>query len=242
MDKSVFKIFFSKDKETKWLNQMGQEGYILDSVSDSKYKFVKQDDVIHYSIEYLDCSPHSDEAVSYFKSREDIGVTPILASGNWVYFISKETEIECTKEICKKNSKPYFWRSLYLLFFAICGSVLCGYHMFAAGFLENIGEAGNGQLEMLSTDGNFALYNAIKSGFNYILKAINAYFRIWTDIFGKNDAVAVVSALIPIILILLVIAAFNIDSYICFKNKRKAIEKSKSDTITTTTEVFSDAE
>ncbi len=248
MDKSVFKVFFSKDKENKWLNELGKEGYLLESVNDSKYSFTKHDDkIFYYSIENLDCSPRSNSANEYYKSREDLGVIPILASGNWVYFVSDKSEIECTEEICKKNSRVYFWRTLYLLFFAICGSVLCGYHMFMTGYLQTIEQAGNGQIEMLSTDGNIAILNLIKSGFNYILKALNAYFRIWTDIFGKNDAVAVVAAVIPVVIILLVIASFNIDSYITFNKKRKAIKSAliaqQTESVTNdSSEVITDAE
>lgn len=231
MDKSVFKVFFSKDKETKWLNQLGRDGYLLDSVNDSKYRFIKHEGkVFYYSIEYLDCSPRSEGANEYFKSREDLEIMPILASGNWVYFVSDKSEIECTEEICKKNSKVYFWRSLYLLFFAVCGSILCGYHAFMVDYLQIIEQAGDGQIEMLSTNGSIAILNLIKFGVNYILKAINAYFRIWTDIFGENDSVAVISAIIPIILILVVIATFNLDSYIFYFNKRRAIKKENNAT------------
>ena len=235
MDKSVFKIFFSKEKENKWLNEMGKLGFLLNSVNDSNYKFTFcEDKVFHYSLENLDCSPRSEEAVEYFKSRESLGVTPILASGNWVYFVSNKSEIECTEEICKKNAAVYFWRTLYLLFFAICGAILCGYHIFMAGYLHTIEQAGNGQIAMLSTDGKIALLNVIKTGFNYVLKAINAYFRIWTDIFGENDAVAVVAAIIPIVIILLIIATFNLDSYIGFYKQRKALQNTAIEIATET--------
>ena len=69
MYKSIFKVFFSKDKEVKWLNKLGQEGYLLNSVSDSKYYFViNEEEKYYYSIENLDCSPRSEKAVQYFKS------------------------------------------------------------------------------------------------------------------------------------------------------------------------------
>ena len=245
MDKSVFKVFFSKEKENNWLNSLGQQGFLLESIWDSKYIFTKyEDEKFYYSIENLDCSPRSAQANEYFAEREGLGITPLLASGNWVYFVSKNTEIPCTKEICKKNSRVYFWRSLYLLFFAIWASVLCGYHIFMAGYLNIIGQAGEGCIELLSTDGNVEMLNLLKSGFNYILKAINAYFGIWTDIFGKNDAVAIVSAIIPILLIILLFAAFNLDSYICFKQKGKrvSIPESSAENSNAIEEVMTDAE
>ncbi len=225
MDKSVFKVFFSREKEADWLNRMGKEGYLLLAISDSKYKFSYTEGAKYwYSIEHIGCSPLSDEAVEYFKSREESGIMPVLSSSNWVYFVSTEAEIECTEDICKKNARFYLWRIIYLLFFSVCGAVLCGYHAFSIGHLQAIEQVGDGQIDLLATGTTMTLFNAIKIGFNYVLKAINAYFSIWTDLFGKNDAVAVIAAIVPIMLILLVIASFNLDSYILYTKKKKSLK------------------
>ena len=246
MDKSAFKVFFSKEKENKWLNEMGKHGFLLNSVNDSNYKFTFcEDKVFNYSIENLDCSPRSEEAVEYFKSREELGIIPILASGNWVYFVSEKEEIKCTEEICKKNGRVYFWRSLYLLFFAVWGSVLCGYHIFINSYLQAIEQSGDGQIELLATNGGSAILNVIKIGFNFVLKALNAYLRIWTDIFGESDAVAVVAVIIPVVIIMLVIASFNLDSYVEFYKKRKSIKAADIPEVAKafdTLEVMTDAE
>ena len=226
MDKSIFKVFISKDKEIQWLNKLGQYGYLLDSVADSKYNFIiNEEEKYYYSIEYLDCSPRSEKANEYFKSREDLGITPLMSLGNWVYFVSKDNEIEYTPEILKKNSSVYFWRTLYLLFFAICGSVFCGYHIYASSLLQTIGQTGTGEIELFSTDGGIAVLRVIKVGMNYFIKAINKYIGLWTDAFGKNDAIATVAIIVPLIILLIVIATFNIDSFMSFYGKRKKLKE-----------------
>lgn len=234
MDKSIFKVFFSKDKEVKWLNKLGQEGYLLVYVSDSKYKFViNEGEKYFYSIEYLDCSPRSEKATEYFKSRESLEISPIIASGNWVYFVSKRQEIENTVEILKKNSIVYFWRSIYFLFFAICGSVFCGYHIYASDLLRVLEQPGQGKIELLSTNGVNAILKILKGGLNYIIKAINKYIGLWTESFGKNDSVAIVAIIVPIVIVLILIATFNIDSYICFLNARRKLKKQMKDNVYT---------
>ena len=232
MDKSIFKVFFSKDKEAKWLNKLGQEGYLLVYVSDSKYNFViNEDEQYFYSIEYLDCSPRSEKATEYFKSRESLEISPIIASGNWVYFVSKRQEIENTVEILKKNSIVYFWRSIYLLFFAICGSVFCGYHIYAADLLKALEQTGEGKIELMSTSGGMAILNVVKIGLNFIIKAINKYIGLWTDLFGKNDAIATVAIIVPIVIILILLATFNIDSYLNFFIARRKLKKQKKEIV-----------
>ena len=55
MHKSIFKVFFSHEKETDWLNRLGKQGYLLCGISDSKYLFEINDGVEYkYSIEHLD--------------------------------------------------------------------------------------------------------------------------------------------------------------------------------------------
>lgn len=227
MDKSVFKVFLSKRSERDWLNTMGNDGYLLTAINDSKYQFKKSDEHKYcYSIEYLDSSPQSDIAEEYFSSRRDEDIIPLVSSGNWVYFAKADGEIELKAEVYKKNSIFYKWRSIYLLFFAVCGAVLCGYQAFAIGYLDRIGYDGNGQIrEMieLSDSGGFlvGLLNAFKNVVNFLLKMVNRYFKLWTDVFGESDAVAVISIAAPITVILLVIAAFYIDGYLDCKKSLK---------------------
>lgn len=225
MEKSIFKIFFSKKKEMAWLNSLGKQGYLLTSINDSRYSFeISEEHKYSYSIEYMDCSPLSDTATEYYKSREKNSVTPLVSSGNWVYFAATDKEIIMTSEINKKNSKFYFWRSLYYLFFSLCGSILIGYQIFCINYLERIGHEGNGQIrEMLNTSKNSGvlsgLLNVLKSIVNHLFELINKYFKLWTNIFGESDAVAVISIVAPIVLFLIFKVAFNIDQYIYFRTK-----------------------
>jgi hypothetical protein len=60
---------------------------------------------------------------------------------------------------------------------------------------------------------------------NYFIKAINKYIGLWTDAFGKNDAIATVAIIVPLIILLIVIATFNIDSFMSFYGKRKKLKE-----------------
>lgn len=222
MEKSMYKFFFSRIKEAEWLNAMGSEGYLLTEINDSKYTFIKNDEnenKYYYSIEYLEGSPQSHSSVEYYKSREGLDIKPLISAGNWVYFVRQNEPIEISTETHKSNSSVYLRRTIYLLFFSLCGAILTGYHIYAAKFLEGIGLAGDGRitkkLAKVNSDNFFEqVLNGLKAIVNFIFKMINNYFDFWTDIFGKNEAVAVLSVVIPITLILIVIAAFNIDEYL----------------------------
>ena len=230
MEKSVFKVFFSKEKENNWLNSMGQEGYLLSEINDSKYIFIKSEtEKYYYSIEYLDTSPFSNIAEEYFASRKENGVHPLVSSGNWVYFVSSKSNIILNADSYKKNSKVYFWRSLYLFFFALCGATLCGYQAFSVKFLNCIGHVGNGQVDLLSTSDTkgllSGLLNILKYIANFFLNVLNSYFKVWTNIFGESDAVAVISIIAPLVLLLLIICCFNFDNYVFFSKKEKLLYK-----------------
>lgn len=222
MEQSVFKIFFSKKKETEWLNSMGNNGYCLSHINDSKYVFIRKEHCCFYSIEYLNCSPESEEAIAYYKQREAQGVYPVVSSGNWVYFVSDDKPIDVTSESYKKNSAFYFWRVFYLMFFALCGAVVCGYQAFSVGYLERIGHEGNGQIrEVLDVTGENSVLNALKTVGNYLIDFINRYFKLWTNIFGESDAVAVISVVAPVTLALLIIAGFNLNEYLIYRGLSK---------------------
>ncbi|MBO5869940.1 MAG: DUF2812 domain-containing protein [Clostridia bacterium] len=224
MNSSVFKIFFSKISEEKWLNTMGEQGYSLTSVKDSKYTFTKHEGKkFNYSIQQLGFSPNSEDAMKYFKSLEKEGIKPFAFSGNWAYFAKDDGVITPSAESYKKNSIPYFWRALYMLFFAICGSVVCGYQIFAIGFLERVGYEGKGFIQKtfeLSKDGGLrdGVVNILKGFGNAFFKLLNAYFKIWTNIFGNSDAVAVISIVAPITILLLIFGALNLQRYFSYRS------------------------
>lgn len=227
MQTSIFKVFFSKEKEEKWLNSMGEKGYSLVSINDSKYQFdINEENTYNYSIEYLSCSPRSEDAILYFKSREEDAIFPIVSSGNWVYFSKKDGNIVKNSDVYKNNSMFYFWRALYMLFFGFCGAVVCGYQAFAIGFLERIGHTGNGMISKTfemskSTNVLNKVLNVLKKIGNIFFKMINKYFEFWTNILGESDAVAVISVVAPLTALLLVLGALNLKRYISYRKLSK---------------------
>lgn len=251
MEKSLFKVFLSKNKEQEWLCELGKNGYLLTSINDSKYHFeLIEGKEYHYSIEYLDYSPQSEEASEYFLSRREEGTAPVVSSGNWVYFVNSEKKIEMNSEIYRKNSIYYFWRMLYFAFFAFCGAVLCGYQAFSVNYLKRIGYVGNGQIrEMLEiTDKGTAfegLLNAFKRLINFILGLVNRYIKLWTNAFGESDAIAVIAIAVPITLIVLGFLAHYINEFYTHKRLQKQFKiraVNSNDSNTAVKEVNSDAE
>lgn len=229
MKRSFFRVFFSKNKEKEWLNKMGKLGYLLVSANDSVYKFEHNDCEYSYSVEYLNCPPNSVEAEEYFKQQEQKGIQPLLASGNWVYFVSSEIQLTNTPDACKMNARFYFWKSLYFMFFASALAMVCGYQAFAYGYLELIGHEGNGLIrEFLSTDstgGTFSgLLNVLKSIVNFLGEILNSYFSLWTGIFGENDAIMVISIIAPIAFVLYIFAALNINEYLIYRSQLKRLK------------------
>lgn len=245
MQKSFFKVFFSKIKENEWLNTLGKEGYLLEKISDSKYYFTqKENTVFSYSIEHLDCPLKSEDGEKYLDQRRSENVLPIITSGRWVYFVTENADIEISNEIYRKNSVLYFWRALYLLFFAIVGVVVCGYQVFAIDYLARLGYASDGLIDKLSVGSSGTSFDnaldAILTPVNYVIDFINENLMIWLgDTFGRSDAVIILAILVPIVVALFVIGAFNLDEYISYrllikKNADKAADCSDS---TNTTEV-----
>ena len=244
MIKSLFKVFFSKINEEAWLNSLGQEGYFLLSINDSKYTFqVQEGKIYNYSIQYLDYSPTSDKASEYYNTLKEDKTAPLVSSGNWVYFVNDEKPIEVTADVYKKNSIYYFWRILYLSFFTLLASVVCGYQAFAIKYLSRIGYSGNGQIRStlkLTEKGTLfeGLFNAFKKFVNFLIRILNAYLRLWTKIFGESDAVIVIAFLIPVILILIAILGNYFNEYISHKSMQKKLTKQQ----TPETEIYDNEE
>lgn len=231
MTKSFFKVFLSKTSEESWLNKMGQEGYLLTGINDSKYSFdLNEKNKYYYSTEYLDFSPKSEMADEYFKSREKQNIIPVLTHCNWVYFCGTNKKIEENEVVYKKNSSVYFWRSFYLLFFSAFGAILSGYQIFAAKYIPIAGHEGNGKFELLTLEenptGSLAVLNVLKEWWNSILGILNdTYLNFLTGIFGENDTVFVQAWLIPAFIILLLLFAVNFEQYLHYCERIKRIKK-----------------
>ena len=83
--KTVFKLFFVWDfeKEERWLNEMAQEGWVLDNTGFSFYTFVRCEPG-EYIIR-LEMNPSSD----YRAFIKELGAEYIGSYVNWVYFRRK---------------------------------------------------------------------------------------------------------------------------------------------------------
>ncbi len=224
METTFFKVFFSKKKECDWLNTLGEKGFLLEKINDSKYYFEQDSEhKFYYSIENLEGSPESDTSLEYFKSRTDEGIEPIISHGNWIYFVCKDKPIALTPSASKNNARFYLWKSIYQFFFAICGAVLCGYQLFAAEMLERLGQQGDGLITdkfSLSSGAGVAsaVLNIFKRVANYFVDFINQYLKLWSKIFGENDAFAVIAIVLPIVIILTVVGSLNFSEYFSFKS------------------------
>ena len=83
--KTVFKLFFVWDfeKEERWLNEMAQEGWVLDNTGFSFYTFVRCEPG-EYIIR-LEMNPSSD----YRAFVKELGAEYIGGCVNWAYFRRK---------------------------------------------------------------------------------------------------------------------------------------------------------
>ncbi len=233
MGVSVFKIFFSKLKEEKWLNEMGQKGYLLDHISNCRYYFfVFENETFNYCIEYLDCSPKSEDAERYFEIRKSDEIIPIVEGNNWVYFVKKTSAVPVVSEALKLNSKFYFWRSLYCFLISFVSSVLFGYQLFAIDFIMDAGHVGDGRIDLLTAEGSS--FGAILSrAWNGILEFINnTYIALFRMIFGESDAVFVLSLSVPLAIIFTILFAMNFNEYLLYKSllKKQKITQAQTDT------------
>jgi len=81
------------DKEEKWLNEMANRGWVLDSVGFAKYTFVESE-LGEYPVrlEMLENSPASSEGQDYIDFVEETGAEYIGNYMRWVYFRKKTVD------------------------------------------------------------------------------------------------------------------------------------------------------
>ncbi len=226
MEKSFFKIFFSKTKEKQWLDSLGEKGYLLVKIKDSKYYFeCSEEHSYSYSIENLGVSHESDVGIEYISKYSENGVDFLFEKGTWSYFVSVDNAISVTADVYKKNSDVYLWRMIYLGFFAVVFAVVLGYQLFATDFLVNIGHESDGAVAYVVEEN---VFDKIE---NAVLKVLNnSYFVPFRVIFGSNDASVVIALVLPAVVILGILFAFNVDEYIVNRNLFKSLASEKGDT------------
>ncbi len=221
MQETFFKVFFSKTKEKKWLDDMGENGYLLTKIKDSKYYFEHSEEHTYsYSIENLGVPPESEKGIEYISSYKEKNVDFIFKKGTWSYFVSADSEIEIDPSVYKRNNEVYFWRMVYLAFFAIAFAVVFGYQLFATDFLVNIGHKSDGGVAYIPEESYLDIIQ------NAVFKVLNrTYFVPFRVIFGLNDASVVISLVLPAVIILGLLFAFNLDEYLNVKQcQRKNIK------------------
>lgn len=227
MQETFFKVFFSKTKEKKWLDSLGEKGYLLTKIKDSKYYFeLSEEHTYSYSIESLGVPSQSETGTEYISSYKEKGIDFVLEKGTWTYFVATDSEIEIDASVYKKNNEVYRWRMIYLCFFAIAFAVVLGYQLFATDFLVNIGHKSDGGVAYVPEESYLDKFQ------NAVFKVLNkTYFVPFRLIFGLNDASVVIALVLPAVIILGLLFAFNLDEYLNNKQcqKNRTVMKGDSD-------------
>ncbi len=225
MQETFFKVFFSKTKEKQWLDSLGEKGYLLQKIKDSKYYFEKSEEhTYRYSIENLGVSPQSEEGIEYISNYKENGIDFLFEKGTWCYFASADSKIEISASVYKKNNEVYMWRMIYLGFFAVVFAVVLGYQLFATDFLVNIGHVSDGGVAYIPEE---SFLDKIQ---NAVFKVLNrTYFLPFRVIFGLNDASVVIALVLPAVIILGLLFAFNLDEYLNNRHIQKELSDVKGE-------------
>ncbi len=215
---TYFKVFFSKNEETKWLNTMGEKGYLLNKKKFCRYYFTKNDKQKYaYSVEHLDFPVKSEQGIEYLSMRENNKENFLFKKGSWSYFYAIDKISNLSSNAKKKIANLYLWRSIYLLFFSLFSWVLCGYHMFAVKYIESYGHIGDGSFDIVKINGTTFL-DKLKGFWNCVIEFFNnVYFKIFTSVFGNNSVALVMSFLLPAAIILTLLFALNANEYIYWR-------------------------
>lgn len=89
MKKKRFKLFFLSDydKEERWLNEMSDKGWELDTVSGPLYSFRNDlPEDYYYRLDFVDPKKTEIQRQEYIHFVEEAGAEKIGQYGNWLYF------------------------------------------------------------------------------------------------------------------------------------------------------------
>lgn len=208
--KKIKKRFFSSVKECNWLNEQGKQGYRLLYREENSYTFEQTEGVWHYSVEWLDCSPDSEEGSAIIDSRESEGATLATTYSLWAYFVA-EKPLALSETAQKRNAIRY--RNTAFIFFALdfIASLLIAYQFAIRSFLEKQSlfleapeyEAGENIVVNLA--------KRIVYGGEVLLYRYTNLFKDW---FGETKATMVLSILIPLAIIFAVLGAFWLNEWL----------------------------
>ena len=201
----VRKSFFSSMKECEWLNRLGQKGYKLVDRRDGRYDFeVDESQTWHYSVEWLDCSPKSEEGQAYIRSREESGAELAVVFSLWAYFVSPEPIPVCA-EGKRRTAIHYRNVALLLYVFDAIAAALIGYHYVIRSFLET--QKVFLTAPELKKSGNIIINLARRLVYG-AKELLYRYGKLWGRLFGESKAALALGILIPLVIVLSVAGAF----------------------------------
>ena len=196
------KSFFSSQKETAWLDEMGQKGCRLVERKDGRYFFEEEPGKqFYYRVEWLGCSPESEEGASYVASRAEVGETLCTSYSLWGYFLS-ETPIGESEEGRKRTAVHYRNTAILLYVFDAVAAVLAGYHFVVRDFLERQGLLL--QAPTLKKSGTFLVDLGRRLAYG-AKELLYRYAKLWSKVLGDTKATTVLAVLIPLVVILSVL-------------------------------------
>ncbi len=198
----VAKSFFSSRRENEWLDEMGQKGRRLVEKKDGRYFFEEEaEKKFYYRVEWLDCSPESEEGASYVASRAEAGEVLCASYSLWGYFLS-ETPIAESEEGRRRTAVHYRNTAILLYVFDAVAAVLAGYHFVVRDFLARQGLLL--QAPVLKKSGTFLIDLARRLVYG-VKELLYCYAKLWSKVLGDTKATAVLAVLIPLVLILSVL-------------------------------------
>lgn len=218
----VRKGFLSSVKECEWLNERGQMGYRLVAKKDGKYVFeVDELQEWYYSVEWLDCSPRSEEGLAYIRSRQENGAELAATFSLWAYFISSEP-IPVSDESRKRTAVHYRNIALLLYVFDAIVAALIGYQFVIRSFLETQ------QVLMVAPElkksGNVIVGLARRLAYG-AKRLLYLYGKLCGRLFGPSKASLVLGILIPLAIGLSIAGAFWTDEWLKNRPEKKRIDE-----------------
>jgi len=208
--KTIKKRFFSSAKECKWLNVLGEQGYLLISRTENVYTFELTSRKIFYSVEWLDCAPSCEEATAYIESYRLKGVSLATTYSLWAYFTSDQPIIP-DDAACKRTAVRYRNTALWLCGANLITSVLIGYHFSIIPFLESNSVVF--KAPVLETSGNIILKLAYRLWYG-AEKIFYYYNQACSNLFGQTKASLTLGILIPLACVLSVLCALWIREWL----------------------------
>lgn len=207
------RFFFSVTKETAWLNEMGAQGYRLESRKDHKYRFAHTENrVWHYRVEWMDNAADSEQMQSYLDGREAQGAAIAAVWSLWVYFVS-EGPIPANEEMLRRNVKHYRNIALFAGILMLAAIALFIDQLSQRAVLEEHGLKITAPTFDSSEQPIVWFCRRLVYGAQVLLYY---YSKLWSRVFGNTRATTVLGILIPVILLLGVIAVKNaIEAHKC---------------------------